>query len=219
MSEKPYFPDDPEFLASRALDEDLSTDEQQRLEEELAVSDELRAEAKLLGAVDHLIRQWGGDEVELDWETYAKLVQARIESLGEEEDLHKVDEVLAQWAATRAETDGERFIATVMRRVRAEAPQRSWRGVVFRIGTPLAAAAAVAIAVTASFWSAASRETVCEVTVGPGTCLVEASPSAVVRFDRTPVERAEGEGQTPRMSLLAMGSSPVIAESPEAPPL
>ncbi len=218
-SEKPYIPDDPEFLASRALDEDLCADERRRLDEALAGSDELRVEAKLLGTVDHLIKQWGGDEVELDWETYAKLVRARIESLGEEEGLQKVDEVLTRWGAARPETDGERFKTAVMRRVRADAPQRSWRRMVFRIGAPLAAAAAVAIAVTASFWSAASRETVCQVVIGPDTPTVQVSSSAIVRFDRAPVERAEGEGEMPRMSLLAMGSSPVMVESPEVPPL
>ena len=211
MSEPPVQPDDPAFLASRALDGDVSAEEQRQLDEALAASEQLRIEAEQLRKVDRLVKRWAGAGVELDWASYAKLIHARVEAEVDEGELERVGRLVEHWGSAPVEFDEAAFTDGVMARIRSEERRSPKRNLIFRIGAPLAAAAAVAIAVSGWFWARAPRDT------GPP----DAPPSVrlVVRYDRTPVESDREETKTPSISLLALGASPMREPSAEAPPL
>lgn len=209
MSEQPCQPDDPAFWASRALDGDLSPEEQKRIEEALAASAELRAEVEQLRTVDGLVKRWGRDRAELDWATYTKLVHAQIEA--GEENLDTVDRLLERWGSEPVEFDEGAFTGAVMAAVRSEQRRTPRRNLIFRIGAPLAAAAAVAIAVSGWFWARAPRDA-----GGPD---VVPSQRLVVLFDRTPVAEITDMVEAPGISLIAMGASPMTEGIEEAPPL
>ena len=209
MSEQPYQPDDPAFLASRALDGDLSAKERQRLEEALAASKDLRAEAEQLRNIDRLVKRWGRDSAELDWVTYARLIHARVEA--EDGDLDTVDRLIEHWGREPVEFDERAFTGAVMAAVRSQQHRTPMRSVIFRIGAPLAAAAAVAIAVSGWFWAKAPRD------VGRPDDLPD--QRLVVLFDRTPVAPITQEAETPSISLLALGAWPMSERAEEAPPL
>jgi hypothetical protein len=169
----------------------LSDEERKRLEALLAKSEELRAEADEFRALDRLIKRWGAQPVELDWEPHGAVVDARIDAEDEEEDLGRIDEWLQRWGDRGFEIDEERFTAGVMARIGASrrSPMRS---LIFRIGTPLAAAAAIAVALTATFWSPRPSDPMCDVVIGPkvGTTgdstEVTAPAAVVVSFRRLP---------------------------------
>jgi anti-sigma factor RsiW len=210
MSEQPYQPDDPAFLASRALDGDLSEPERQRLEEALATSKELRAEVEQLRKVDQLVKRWGGADVELDWATYGKLVRARAESDADEGDLGRVDQLIERWGRERVEFDEAAFTGAVMARVRSEERRPPRRSLIFRIGAPLAAAAAVAIAAGAWFWASGPHGVDRPGEVG--------HQRLVVVFDHTLVGPITDETKSSSISLLALGAAPMTIEGQESPP-
>ena len=211
MSEQPYQPDDPAFLASRALDGDLSAQERQRLEEALAASKELRAEVEQLRKVDQLVKRWGGADVELDWATYTKLIGARAESDADEGDLGRVDQLIERWGREPVEFDEPAFTDAVMARVRSQEQRTPRRSLIFRIGAPLAAAAAVAIAAGGWFWASGPHGVDRSDEVG--------RQRLVVVFDHTPAGPITDKTETPGISLLALGAAPMTVGGQESPPL
>ena len=152
MSEVPYNPDDPIFLLSRSLDEELSGAEREKLDRALASSGALRAEADRLRRLNELIQRWGERPVQVDWVNHAAHTKARLIDDGQAEKLEKVDQLLGRWASQTVSIDEEAFTAAVMASVRAERKTPSWHSVVFRLGVPLAAAAAVVFAVVGTSW-------------------------------------------------------------------
>jgi len=226
MSEKPYNPDDPGFLISRSLDQDLSDDERRRLDQVLAESESLRAEADRLRAVDRLIKRWGARPVELDWEPHAATVHARVAGGDEDKNLRKLDGLLKLWGERRVSMDGERFTEAVMARVGATRRRSSTYALIFRLAVPLAAAAAVAFALTATFRSGRSDDRVCHVAIGPQATMVEPAfgpteqPKPVISFRRssdTAAERARQRRSTAGISTV--WASPVSDLSAECAPL
>ncbi len=224
MSEAPHNPKDPAFLASRALDEALDAESQRALDEALEASAELRMEADQLASVDRLVKRLGEDPVELDWNAYASLISERIAGADDEVVASNVDALVARWGATRVEMDGDGFSASVLQRINATEKRRSQRRFIFRLGAPLAAAAAVAMIVGGTFWLRSRPRAGVQVVFAPvGMMDVQSGlghrPVAV--FDRAQVEH--GNGKTPILSMLAMGSSPLSADmnemDEEAPPL
>ena len=131
MSEKPYNPDDLAFLISRSLDEDLTEDEQRRLDRVLEESETLRLEADRLCAVDRLVKRWGARPVELDWEPFAAPGRARAVAGDDDDDLHKIDDWLRRWGDRRVAIDEERFAEAVMTRIGASARRSFPYGLVF----------------------------------------------------------------------------------------
>ncbi len=224
MSETPYDPDDPAFLASRSLDEELSASDRQRLDETLAASESLRAEVEELRAVDGLVKRWRTGEVGLDWAAHRRLIEAKALAGPQGEHDRKLDQLLAQWADHRVEIDDEAFTAAVMARV-SPRPRPLWRrNLVFRLGTPLAAAAAVAIVVlgTLRFWSSPGPHV--EICIGPRPIAVDSATGvtrvAIVSFRREPGPGYRPEPTSPRMSFMAVGVSPAAEHwSDELPPL
>lgn len=224
MSETPYNPDDPAFLASRSLDEELSASDRRRLDEALAASESLRAEVEGLRAVAGLVKRWRTGEVSLDWAAHGRLIEARALAGPQGEHDHKLDELLVQWADHRVEIDEGAFTAAVMARV-SPRPRRVWRrNLVLRLGAPLAAAAAVAIVVlgTLRFWASPGPRV--EVSIGPRAIVVDSATGgtrvALVSFRREPGPGYRPEPTSPGMSFMAVGVSPSAEDwSDELPPL
>lgn len=172
--------------------------------------------------LDELLRKWGEARVELDWETHAALIDARVVEPPGDEDLQKVEGLLREWAAGAPDIDEDRFVEGVMARVAPADRVRSQRTLVFRIGGLLAAAAAVAFVVAGGLWSIRPKEAIVRVSIGP-VASRSIGASGVVRvavavFDRAPkpvAMRMEAES----LSFLAIGGAPAIAWDEQVPPL
>ena len=211
MSHRPEQPDDLSFLLSYSLDEGLPADERRRLDEALATSESLRAESDDLCAVDRLVKRWGEQTVDVDWRTMEALI---IATAREDESLADVDDLVARWGETVVAYNDVAFVDGVLSRVAAEAsanpPARLllW----YRIGMPLAAAAAIVFAVTTQRWFVRPAG-VCEVAFGGGARVqVHDAPMGgparvVVQFARASVEREPVE--PPGMSYGSVGAAPL----------
>ena len=221
MSEAPYNPDDPAFLASMALDEVLAAEERRKLEELLAASETLRGESEGFRAIDRL-KRWAAGPVELDWDAHAALSAARAAGDDDEQDLREVDRLLERWGRAPAVVDEDAFVASIMARVAPRSTRSRRRQMVFRIGLPLAAAAAMAIAVTGVFWSPAAPQAVVQLAKGPVPPVsydpVEPTRVALAVFDRAPLNR-DGPGGVSTISFIAVGAAPVEEWIEESPPL
>lgn len=228
MSEAPYNPNDLAFLLSRSLDEELPESERQKLREALAASEALRAEAEQLRALDRLVKRWGQRTVELDWEHHAALAKAQAAADGDAEKLGRLDTLLDRWAGQPVGFDEERFTAAVMAKVRSERKRRTWQAVIFRLGTPLAAAAAVVFAVTATLWWKPATEPTYTIEIGPPPAMAaQASsagdvPEAVVVFGQMPADKAANVVSSGRrssaISFIAIAAARVIVGAGEIPP-
>ncbi len=220
MTDRPHNPNDPAFLFSRSLDEELSEPDRKRLEEALASSEALRAEADQLAAVDRLVKRWGLWKVDLDWENHAKLLSA--EAAGEAEGLGEIDSLIERWGADEVVLNWERFTDAVMAEVTQVRHPQPRRRLIFRLAAPLAAAAAIAIAVTGTFWQVSTVQPIAVVRIGPEVESGGAgsgSGRAVVRFARASARPPVGPPPTPGISFISVGSEPMQAWSEECPPL
>ena len=221
--EASYNPNDSAFLLSRSLDEELTEEEQQRLDEALAQSASLRADAERLRVLDRLVKRWGARRAALDFEGHAALILAQATAGDDADALERVDQLIARWGSTEVAFDADRFTSAVMNRVALESGWEKQRVWIFRLGAPLAAAAAIVLAVIGSVWWGAQREAVCRIEFDRRVAMVDASTdvaeprSAVVSFDRTPIEpvvqAADG------ISFGAVGSSALAEVYRESPPL
>lgn len=194
MSDEGYNPDDPLFALSRSLDEELPEDMRQKMEEALAASEALRSEAESLRATDRLVKRWASPPAELDWGRHAALIEAQ--ATGDDgEEANKLDRLLERWGRTVPSHDEGSFTAAVMAKVRSERRRAVRSSLLFRLGAPLAAAAAVAIAITGSLWLMPSGEPIAYVAFVSGLPADQVdtgrSSVGVVSFVRTPVEQAE----------------------------
>ncbi|UCC31362.1 MAG: hypothetical protein JSU86_03615 [Phycisphaerales bacterium] len=225
MSEASYNPNDPAFLLSRSLDEDLPDHEERRLDEALASSESLRSEAMQLRAVDRLVRRWGARPAGLDHEHHAALVVAQAAGGEDVEALRKVDQLIERWGSRGVPYDEERFTAAVIGKVARETGRTSRRGLVFRLGAPLAAAAAIAFAVIGGVWWPSHRQAVCVVELGPiATALAphtnaDGGSGAIVSFGRAPIGEVTGSPVQRRISFGTVGATPPAALPAESPPL
>ena len=222
MTESDYNPNDPEFLASCALDEPLSGEAKAKHDEALDASSDVRSLGEQLGAIDRLVKRWGRRQPNIDWKDYTRLVKARVESIGEEDQLDAVDSLMSKWASSHPIIDERRFESAVMDRIGRYGSANVRRRIIFRIGASLAAAAAIAIVATGFYRSNPSDQRFVQVAIGPpGRVASTYGPSsafAVVSFDRTPPIR-KITGRQSSLSFLAMGSSPLGGLMEESPPL
>lgn len=208
---------DPLFLVSRSLDGDLSAAEQFRLDEALAASVELRAEADRLGTVARLIEARRTTHAQIDWNTHEKLVLTEIAH--GTPGLADVDQLLHDWSARRPQYDERQLADGIMARI-APARVRSrskWR-IVARLGAPLAAAAAVVLAVTASWFAPApeiSLTPVMVVQIGPPDADESNAPEMIVSFTR-PKAIPSDSGESLSFGYMTLGSSPMgpLEEAP-----
>jgi len=223
MAEAQYNPDDMVFLTSRSLDEELSEAERSRLEKALGLSDALRREAERLRAVDKLVKRWGCEQADLDWEHHHALISAQAAG-DESEASEKLDALLARWGAAVVPLDEKRFAGAVMARVAPARARRLTQRLVFRVGVPLAAAAMLALTLTGRPWFQTVRTAVV-VYAGSKQAPVEApgappraAPVVVVSFAREPVETVAKAG-TPRISFGSTGATPLPVMPEEVPPI
>ena len=223
MTETPHNPNDPAFLFSRSLDEELSEPDRKRLQDALASSEALRAEADELAAVDRLVKRWALSSAELDWENHAKLLSA--EAVGEAEGFGEIDSLLARWGDEKAALNWEQFTDAVMTQVTRLRHPRPRRRLIYRLAAPLAAAAAIAIVVTGTFWQVSTVQPIAVVVIGP-----EVEPGgmgsgpvgtgrAVIRFARASIRSPIEPHATPRISFISVGSEPMQTWFEEYPPL
>jgi anti-sigma factor RsiW len=159
MTERPIQPDDFELLISRALDGDLSPAEQQRLEAALAASPALRRQAAQYTALAGLLERFAAAEAPTAQRSIEADVLAGLRLAADEDSdagaLEGVDRLLDRYALARPEVDGDAFAASVMRQIvmpsagaeRFDGASRN-RRLRWFVGVPLAAAAALALAVT-----------------------------------------------------------------------
>jgi hypothetical protein len=224
MTDCQYNPNDPEFLASRSLDEDLSESDRRRLSDALQASEDLRCEAEKLRAVDELVKRWGGEEVELDWNAHSELAVAKAMAEQDEETGGKLDDLLQRWGGKRVELDEEAFTQAVMARVRPQKSRPPRRSLLFRLRTPLAAAAALAIAVTAAYWARSLHSPRVLVSFKHEREMVDSSPApirlSIVSFSREPIETLAPKPGGPGISFMDIGAGAAPEEwQDEAPPL
>ncbi len=209
MNTPNFQPDDPGFLISRALDGDLTPSEREQLEQALRESPDLRRQADELGAADRLVRRWGHPGVDLDWETHAALTSANAAAQGDVEVLAGVDVLVRRWAEREPGVDLDAFTARVLTKIKEEKRASRMSRVVYRIGLPLAAAAAIAVALVGRDWFAPSRQQVCDVTIRPvarSVAVVDGSrrePTVVVSF-APPVEDAPARAVTSNRGVGVM---------------
>lgn len=220
MQDETYNADDPGFLLSRSLDEDLSARERRRLEELLAESEALRNEARDLRAVDRLVKRWGTESAELDWDYHAALIKGRAADTDDAEGLRELDGLLRLWRRPAASLDDERFVEGVMSRIAPRGSRSSPYGLILRLGRPLAAAAALVFALTAGFWFLLPRERILEVQIGPTVSLRTASDAGstvLVSFARVPTDPTAA--QEAGIAFGAVGASPSLVTPVEDSPL
>lgn len=204
MTDTPYNPDDPNFLASQRLDGDLSPEERAALDRAIEASPELRQQAEGIAAVDGIVKRWADLPVEIDWQHHAANIVARIEQEETPEERAAIDGLLLRWKAHPVDLDEDSFTTAVTDRLAdsaASRPSRTRRAWLWRLGAPLAAAAAVVITLTARFWSAPVGRSMAVVHYAATSPeFVASGPDAakivsIVSYARTVVDRsAEADG-------------------------
>ena len=223
MTGDAYNPDDPAFLISRALDDDLSEAERRRLDEALGQSESLRSEASKFEAVDRFVQRWGRRSVELDWRSHAALTQASAAEGTGETDSRKIDELLRRWGGRSDEVEAVDLTVGVLAKIRGERRRATPQRYLLRIGLPLAAAAAIILTVTTTTWFAPAPQRVCRVAIGPAVRMTSraeaaAPSSAVVSFAR-PAEASAASPRPPAIGFMTIGVEPIAAGSEESAPL
>jgi hypothetical protein len=229
VSENQYNPNDPAFLMSRSIDEPLDEQEKQRLADAINHAVDLREELEAFRGVDRVVKQWGGKHVAVGADRFVNNVLTRLADETDQAD-DEVDRILTQWGQYAPEVNEQLFVEAVLTRAKAKRLGLGLRPLVFRIGLPLAAAAAIALAVTAGLWfdrdfalnapvskvhyAALDSATDVEVTMG-------AAPRAsrVVVFDRTAVASVSRTDNGRGVSFIVVGSSPIDSDMADLPPL
>lgn len=220
MSGDAYNPNDLAFLLSRSLDGDLSADERRRLDEALSQSESLRFEASKLEAVKGLIERWGKRPIEVDWIHHAALTSA-CAGCADDERLGKVDDLLLRWRNRNVGVEAIDLTAGVLAKVRSERRRANPYRLVLRLGVPLAAAAAIALVVTATTWFAPARNPICQVAIGPSCNEAVAERGVesrvVVSFAQT--SDAAAIRTPPSIGFATIGVEPLGSAGEESWPL
>jgi hypothetical protein len=205
MTDRPHNPNDPEFLLSRSFDEELSEDERRVLDEALAGSESLRAERERQVSLDKLLRRFTARKVDVDWDAFAAGVDRANAAEHPDEAADDFDRLLARWGQDDPEVDWERFTAEVMGRIDPVQSATPWHRMVFRIGAPLAAAAAIALAVLIPMKEAPQgRSLVCYSYPTTRAASTTATRVSVVSYGRD-----SAEAYAPRPNVGAFGFATV----------
>ena len=224
MTTDDYNPTDPEFVVSREIDGDLSEDERRRLDEALAGSASLRAQRDKLRALDALVSKWAKRHADLDWETHGRLVGADLTGETDDGKLKEVDRLLDGWSRRTESVDSDAFATAVMARIAPQRKRPMLRRMIFRLGVPVAAAALLAVGVTARFWFAASLEPVTRVTIRQPVYMQTATdsgaaPIVVVSFARTATGASGAAQGSPGISYMTLGAEPLVGSWDYSAPL
>ena len=171
----------------------------------IRASESLRAEADALKRVDGLVKRWAIDSSDVDCDALIEAVMRQIEPEPHEE-LAPVDQLMQRWGVDTPNLDASRFHAAIMARI----DDRSSRGrrvfPILRIGAPLAAAAAVVLAITAHFWQPPAIEPIRLVQYMAPSSVGGSQGLSRVSFDRTPPAGArQGDGFAPGFAYGTIG--------------
>lgn len=214
MNGEPYNPDDPLFLLHRSMEGDLSDEEQALLERLLAESPELRAEAERLRALNSLLDRWAAP-AETDVEAIARYVAAELESQSPE--LQAVDRLLERWALSTVQFDVDRFARRVQGMLLTETRRSGAGRWMLRLGLPLSAAAAIALAMIGLLRPGSAPPTpTIRVAVGPAaTAPVSVAQASHVRVEfLREVETVDVQpAPAARLSFVMVGVDPASAGS------
>jgi hypothetical protein len=218
MTESSPNPDDPEFLLSRSLDEDLSDEERRRLEKELAASDSLQEAQRHYARLNELLRLFAVEKLEVDWDAFAANVEQASVSVERKTSQNALDELLARWARGELDVNWERFTAEVMGRIEQKPSAVPWHRMIFRIGGPLAAAAAIVLAVLVFQVKRTPEGRSNVVYEGPTGTLVEGNRVSRVSYGRQPDGLAAIEPRSSAFGYATIGTA-VPTEEAAVPPL
>lgn len=223
MSEFEQDRNDPFFLLSRSMDEELSDDEQRVLEDALAQSDDLRATVKQWLRLHEIVRAWSLAHPDVDTEPYVKHVVARLGDAESEVVSTDVDALLEHWGETAPDYDDKSFVHGVMDRLgQADAPpERHWS--LRRFALPMAAAAALVFAVVGVLRLETKDHGYCLVeyhattgTIERGST-VDTETAVVVSFVRAQ-DPARLESSDMRLAFISFGVDASLAELRATPP-
>lgn len=224
MTNTPYNPNDPEFLASRRLDEDLSDSEGKGLRAFEAGSPESARFVRDMHGVHNLIGQWGSRRVEVDESAFVEGVLGRIAD-DQAEETAGIDVALQSWRAQGVAVDEGAFVAQVTQRLEGVGSPSRGDSVTYRILRPLALAAVIGLAITALMWFQRGPLPVSTVSIqrsyveaGAGDAGVD-QPSRVVVFDRTALADARESRQSGRTSIIVIGTEAYEGDAADVPPL
>ena len=229
MNEPTYNPNDPQFLASQRLDGPLTPEQARQLAEAMATSPALQVEVARLSAVHELVQRWAKVEpAGLDRDLAAE-VRAFLEQdasgAGDGAGGEAVDGLLQRWAQRAPRVDEDELLAGVLAEIapaQAQARRRTSAGRwLLRLGTPMAAAAALALAFV-TLYHTPPTETVVTVTqvavvrpvarpAGPSVC--------EVRINREPPAGVDRRAARPSVSFSMAGAGSAPTDPADAWPL
>lgn len=200
-----YDPQLPEFLASRALDEQPTAEEQAALDRALATTPGLRTSVEQMRQVSDWVARWGAASREIDWETHARLIDMEVAGEADTSELQGIDRLVSGWGRRRIEFEDEAFAASVLKRIGSKRPRRSLSRILLSVGTPLAAAAVIVLAVSLRSLPTGVADPVTVVSIGPhcgmfeGVPVSPVAPRTIVSFAR--VETPESVSDERRLSF------------------
>lgn len=204
MNEQDYNEDDLAFLASRSLDETLSAPEKERLEAALADSESLRRDAEQLEAIRRVMARWGERPVEIDWDQQATLIVAQ--AAGDDDAmLDRVDELVGRWGEDLGPSVPRGFAEDVVQRLAGTDRRPARMAVIFRLGVPLAAAAAIALAFVGPAWFTESATSLSVVHFRGGVVAVQPTARSVVSFGRAPAPGGAARSQPAGVTFSMVG--------------
>ena len=198
------------------MDGDLSDAERAQLEQLLSANESLRREAAELQKVGGWVFACRQSQPQIDWKSHAKLAQAAIDA---ESDLAGVDHLLSRWGGQVPLYDERALVKGVMARIAParQAARARWRYVA-RLGAPLAAAAAIVVALTANWQEPVMPKAVpiTEVRVGP--VATNSTDDLVVSFAQALViAPSKAGGNTETIGYMALGAGPISQPQEESP--
>lgn len=228
MSELPFNPNDPLFLASRSLDERLTDDERRKLAKWLREDVEAARELEELRGADRLVQRWGRSFTDLTSDDVVDFVVAGISKetqVGEEGNL---DQLLERFGLAKPEIHWSAFHHGVVGKIKKTSRQKNIYRWTYRISVPLAAAAVLAFAVLVNRDVTTGRKSGIEVAVvnptverGPASLKesVDEPVTSVVAFVRTRDEVAPTLGKQTTKGFVVIESSAVEQDFEDAPPI
>lgn len=223
MTEEIYNANDTLYLFSCGLDETLSDKQRRDVDKALAALPSLSQQAEALRATAVLLGRWSKQRLDCDWARQAQSISDQIGD-GTTGEFDQLDALLGRWSATRASFDADAFTAGVVARVEQASARGATSKALFRIGAPLAAAAAIALVVVGTLWFqtplASSVHVVYYSSAARGDAAVGAGRvECLVAYHRDPVEPHSIGGGVPGLSFISVGSSPLRDSFEEQPPI
>ncbi len=213
--EDKYNPNDPAFLASRALDESLTNEQRELL-------NDLNDEAESFRSVDDFVKSLRDEKIDIDWATFQQTIQDRITSEYDDAQLDRVDELVQGATELPDSWNEKRFTQGVLQKIESTSQVRHPKLRWMKAMMPLAAAAAIALAVTMMPWQDSTNAPTSIVSIGPSIHLGHRLPLknavALVSFRHEPIAADETASRS-RVSFVSIGSGSMAQSQASAPPL